>query len=70
MRKRIQFMYGGELQTIGSSIPGQVWNPFSTDCPAKVCVNRKGLADRSQVFGTGIQMWVRVREITLKIIKT
>ena len=61
MRKRIQFMYGGELQTIRFEYTGPSLESVLDRLPtAKVLqVTEKGWIVEAEVFGTGIQMWVR-----------
>ena len=61
MRKRIQFMYGGELQTIRFEYTGPSLESVLDRLPtAKVLqVTEKGWIIEAEVFGTGIQMWVR-----------
>lgn len=61
MRKRIQFMYGGELQTIRFEYTGPSLESVLDRLPtAKVLqVTEKGWIVEAEVFGTGIDMWVR-----------
>ena len=61
MRKRIQFMYGGELQTICFEYTGPSLESVLDRLPtAKVLqVTEKGWIVEAEVFGTGIQMWIR-----------
>ena len=61
MRKRIQFMYGGELQTIRFEYTGPCLESVLDRQPtAKASqVTEKGWIIEAEVFGTGIQMWVR-----------
>ena len=61
MRKRIQFMYGGELQTIRFEYTGPSLESVLDRLPtAKVLqVTEKGWLLEAEVFGTGIEMWVR-----------
>ena len=61
MRKRIQFMYGGELQTIRFEYTGPSLESVLDRLPtAKVLqVTEKGWIVEAEVFGTGIQMWIR-----------
>ena len=70
MRKRIQFMYGGELQTIRFEYTGPSLESVLDRLPtAKVLqVTEKGWIVEAEVFGTGIQMWVRSQGDYIKII--
>ena len=72
MRKRIQFMYGGELQTIRFEYTGPSLEYVLDRLPtAKVLqVTEKGWIVEAEVFGTGIQMWVRSQGDYVKIINT
>jgi hypothetical protein len=72
MRKRIQFMYGGELQTIRFEYTGPSLESVLDRLPtAKVLqVTEKGWIVEAEVFGTGIQMWVRSQGDYIKIINT
>ena len=70
MRKRIQFMYGGELQTIRFEYTGPSLESVLDRLPtAKVLrVTEKGWLIEAEVFGTGIDMWVRSQGDYIKII--
>ena len=70
MRKRIQFMYGGELQTIRFEYTGPSLESVLDRLPtAKVLqVTEKGWIVEAEVFGTGIQMWVRSQGDYVKVI--
>ena len=70
MRKRIQFMYGGELQTIRFEYTGPSLESVLDRLPtAKVLqVTEKGWIVEAEVFGTGINMWVRSQGDYIKII--
>ena len=72
MRKRIQFMYGGELQTIRFEYTGPSLESVLDRLPtAKVLqVTEKGWIVEAEVFGTGIDMWVRSQGDYIKIINT
>ena len=61
MRKRIQFMYGGELQTIQFEYTGPSLESVLDRLPtAKVLqVTEKGWLIEAEVFGKGINMWMR-----------
>lgn len=61
MRKRIQFMYGGELQTIRFEYTGPSLESVLDRLPtAKVLqVTEKGWVIEAEVFGSGIKMWIR-----------
>ena len=71
MRKRIQFMYGGELQTIRFEYTGPSLESVLDRLPtAKVLqVTEKGWLLEAEVFGTGIEMWVRNQGDYVRIIK-
>ena len=71
MRKRIQFMYGGELQTIRFEYTGPSLESVLDRLPtAKVLqVTEKGWIVEAEVFGTGIEMWVRSQGDYVRIIK-
>lgn len=70
MRKRIQFMYGGALQTIRFEYTGPSLESVLDRLPtAKVLqVTEKGWIVEAEVFGTGIQMWVRSQGDYVKVI--
>ena len=70
MRKRIQFMYGGELQTIRFEYTGPSLESVLDRLPtAKVLqVTEKGWIVEAEVFGTGIQMWVRSQGDYIKVL--
>ena len=72
LRKRIQFMYGGDLQTIRFEYTGPSLESVLDRLPtAKVLqVTEKGWIMEAEVFGTGIQMWVRSQGDYIKIINT
>ena len=69
-RKRIQFMYGGELQTIRFEYTGPSLESVLDRLPtAKVLqVTEKGWIVEAEVFGTGIQMWVRSQGDYVKVL--
>lgn len=70
MRKRIQFMYGGELQTIRFEYTGPSLESVLDRLPtAKVLqVTEKGWLIEAEVFGTGIQMWIRSQGDYVKVL--
>lgn len=72
MRKRIQFMYGGELQTIKFEYTGPSLESVLDRLPtAKILrVTEKGWLMEAEVFGTGIDMWVRSQGDYIKDYKT
>ena len=72
MRKRIQFMYGGELQIIRFEYTGPSLESVLDRLPtAKVLrVTEKGWLIEAEVFGTGIDMWVRSQGDYIKDYKT
>lgn len=63
MRKRIQFMYGGKLQRIRFLYTGPSLEAVLDRLPtARVtgsAPNGAGSWIESEVFGTGIDMWIR-----------
>ena len=65
------FMYGGELQTIRFEYTGPSLESVLDRLPtAKVLqVTEKGWIVEAEVFGTGIDMWVRSQGNYIKIIK-
>ena len=72
MRKRIQFMYGGDLQTIRFEYTGPSLESVLDRLPtAKVIqVTEKGWIVEAEVFGTGIQMWVRSQGDYVKVLSS
>lgn len=70
MRKRIQFMYGGELQTIKFEYTGPSLESVLDRLPtAKVLqVTEKGWIVEAEVFGTGIDMWLRSQGDFIKVL--
>ena len=72
MRKRIQFMYGGDLQTIRFEYTGPSLESVLDRLPtAKVIqVTEKGWIVEAEVFGTGIQMWVRSQGDYVKVLNS
>ena len=72
LRKRIQFMYGGELQTIKFEYTGPSLESVLDRLPtAKILrVTEKGWLMEAEVFGTGIDMWVRSQGDYIKDYKT
>ena len=67
---RIQFMYGGELQTIRFEYTGPSLESVLDRLPtAKVLqVTEKGWLIEAEVFGTGIQMWIRSQGDYVKVL--
>ena len=61
MRKRIQFMYGGKLQIIKFEYTGPSLESVLDRLPtAKVIqVTKRGWLIEAEVFGTGINMWLK-----------
>lgn len=60
-RKRIQFMYGGQLQTVRFTYEGPSIEAVLDRLPtAKITGEHDGVYEvRAEVFGTGIEMWLR-----------
>ena len=62
MRKRIQFMYGGRLQHIKFKYTGPNIEAVLDRLPTARVVEQLtegGQVVEAEVFGTGIDMWVR-----------
>ena len=60
-RKRVQFMYGGRLQTVRFTYSGLSVEAVLDRLPtAEVISEQNGVYEiRAEVFGTGIEMWLR-----------
>lgn len=60
-RKRIQFMYGGRLQTIRFRYTGPSLDAILDRLPTAQVINHEenGYLISAEVFGTGIDMWLR-----------
>ena len=60
-RKRVQFMFGGKLQTVRFTYTGPSIEAVLDRLPtAEVLDERDGKYEiRAEVFGTGIEMWLR-----------
>ena len=60
-RKRVQFMYGGRLQTVSFKYSGPSIEAVLDRLPtAEVIEEKNGVYTvRAEVFGTGINMWLR-----------
>ena len=60
-RKRVQFMYGGRLQTVRFTYSGPSVEAVLDRLPtAEVISKHDGVYEiRAEVFGTGIEMWLR-----------
>ena len=60
-RKRVQFMFGGKLQTVRFTYTGPSVEAVLDRLPtAEILDERDGKYEiRAEVFGTGIEMWLR-----------
>lgn len=60
-RKRVQFMYGGKLQTVHFTYSGPSVEAVLDRLPTAEVLNKKdGVYEiRAEVFGKGIEMWLR-----------
>lgn len=60
-RKRVQFMYGGKLQTVRFTYSGPSVEVVLDRLPtAEIVSERDGVYEiRAEVFGKGIEMWLR-----------
>ena len=60
-RKRVQFMFGGKLQTVRFTYTGPSIEAVLDRLPtAEILDERDGKYEiRAEVFGTGIEMWLR-----------
>ena len=69
-RKRVQFMYGGRLQTVGFKYSGPSIEAVLDRLPtAEVIEEKDGVYTiRAEVFGTGINMWLRSQGEYVEII--
>ena len=69
-RKRVQFMYGGRLQKVDFEYSGSDIDAILDRLPtAKVISEEDGVYTVSaEVFGTGIDMWLRSQGDCVKII--
>ena len=70
-RKRIQFMYGGKLQKVKFNYSGQDIDAVLDRLPtAQILSEDDGIYTVSaEVFGKGIEMWIRSQGDKIKIIK-
>ena len=70
-RKRIQFMYGGRLQKVKFQYSGADIDAVLDRLPtAQVLVEKEGVYTVSaEVFGSGIDMWLRSQGENVKILK-
>ena len=60
-RKRVQFMYGGRLQTVKFKYSGPSAEAVLDRLPTAEIIEEKDgvFTVRAEVFGTGINMWLR-----------
>lgn len=70
-RKRIQFMYGGKLQKVRFSYSGTDIDAILDRLPTAVILSEEDgcYIVEAEVFGKGIDMWLRSQGSTVKIIK-
>ena len=70
-RKRVQFMYGGKLQKIKFRYFGSDIDAVLDRLPtAKILENDRGIYTVSaEVFGKGIEMWLRSQGEMIKILE-
>ena len=68
-RKRIQFMYGGKLQTVHFTYSGPSVEAVLDRLPtAEILSEKDGTYEiRAEVFGKGIDMWLRSQGVFIKI---
>ena len=69
-RKRIQFMYGGRLQKIRFLYTGADITAILDRLPTAVIESEKegGYIVKAEVFGKGIDMWLRSQGESVKIL--
>ena len=69
-RKRVQFMYGGELRRVKFKYTGPDIDAVLDRLPtAKVVLEEEGgYTIRAEVFGKGIDMWLRSQGENVKIL--
>ena len=60
-RKRVQFMYGGKLQTVHFTYSGPCVEAVLDRLPtAEILCEKDGVYEiRAEVFGKGIEMWLK-----------
>ena len=60
-RKRVQFMYGGKLQTVKFTYSGPSIEAVLDRLPTAEVISEKGgvFTVKAEVFGKGIEMWMR-----------
>lgn len=70
-RKRIQFMYGGKLQKITFKYSGTDIDAILDKLPTAVILDEEDgvYTVRAEVFGTGIEMWLRSQGSYIELIK-
>lgn len=70
-RKRVQFMYGGKLQTIRFRYSGMSVESVLDRLPtAKILSEENGVYTiEAETFGKGIEMWLRSHGDTVEIIQ-
>lgn len=71
-RKRVQFMYGGRLRTIRFTYSGPSVEAVLDRLPtAEIISEQDGIYEiRAEVFGKGIEMWVRSQGEYIKCVMT
>ena len=68
-RKRVQFMYGGKLQTVYFTYSGPSVEAVLDRLPtAEILSEKNGTYEiRAEVFGTGIEMWLKSQGEMVKV---
>ena len=68
-RKRVQFMYGGKLQTVHFTYSGPSVEAVLDRLPTAEILSEKGGAYeiRAEVFGKGIDMWLQSQGAMVKV---
>lgn len=68
-RKRVQFMYGGKLQTVHFTYSGPSVEAVLDRLPtAEILCEKDGVYDiKAEVFGKGIEMWLRSQGTLLEV---
>lgn len=71
-RKRVQFMYGGKLQRVKFRYTGQSLESVLDRLPTAEIISQddSGWTITAEVFGKGIDMWLRSQGDTISIIDT
>lgn len=70
-RKRIQFMYGGRLRKIKFKYKGNSLDSILDRLPTAEITGKEkdGVIIKAEVFGDGIDMWIRSQGDTIEILK-